>query len=94
MAKSADAADLKSAGRKAVGVQVPLWAPTQSIIEMMSTIARRAFCLLGAIFSVLQSACEVTRVQDVPADPVALNDNALAMAVRYRSQLPNLACSH
>jgi hypothetical protein len=27
MAKSADAADLKSAGRKAVGVQVPLWAP-------------------------------------------------------------------
>jgi hypothetical protein len=30
MAKSADAADLKSAGRKAVGVQVPLWAPIQS----------------------------------------------------------------
>ena len=28
MAKSADAADLKSAGRKAVGVQVPLRAPT------------------------------------------------------------------
>ena len=27
MAKLADAADLKSAGRKAVGVQVPLWAP-------------------------------------------------------------------
>jgi hypothetical protein len=27
MAKSADAADLKSAGRKAVGVQVPLRAP-------------------------------------------------------------------
>jgi hypothetical protein len=31
MAKSADAADLKSAGRKAVGVQVPLWAPIKSI---------------------------------------------------------------
>jgi hypothetical protein len=30
MAKSADAADLKSAGRKAVGVQVPLRAPIQS----------------------------------------------------------------
>jgi hypothetical protein len=30
MAKSADAADLKSAGRKAVGVQVPLWAPSES----------------------------------------------------------------
>jgi hypothetical protein len=30
MAKSADAADLKSAGRKAVGVQVPLWAPLNS----------------------------------------------------------------
>jgi hypothetical protein len=30
MAKSADAADLKSAGRKAVGVQVPLWAPIES----------------------------------------------------------------
>jgi hypothetical protein len=29
MAKSADAADLKSAGRKAVGVQVPLWAPSK-----------------------------------------------------------------
>jgi hypothetical protein len=31
MAKSADAADLKSAGRKAVGVQVPLWAPQKII---------------------------------------------------------------
>jgi hypothetical protein len=31
MAKSADAADLKSAGRKAVGVQVPLWAPSRII---------------------------------------------------------------
>jgi hypothetical protein len=30
MAKSADAADLKSAGRKAVGVQVPLWAPLKN----------------------------------------------------------------
>ena len=29
MAKSADAADLKSAGRKAVGVQVPLRAPAR-----------------------------------------------------------------
>ena len=33
MAKSADAADLKSAGRKAVGVQVPLRAPLESIDE-------------------------------------------------------------
>ncbi len=32
MAKLADAADLKSAGRKAVGVQVPLWAPYRFII--------------------------------------------------------------
>jgi hypothetical protein len=32
MAKSADAADLKSAGRKAVGVQVPLRAPIKSIV--------------------------------------------------------------
>ena len=30
MAKSADAADLKSAGRKAVGVQVPLRAPNKN----------------------------------------------------------------
>jgi len=29
MAKLADAADLKSAGRKAVGVQIPLWAPNK-----------------------------------------------------------------
>ena len=27
MAELVDAADLKSVGRKAVGVQVPLWAP-------------------------------------------------------------------
>jgi hypothetical protein len=32
MAKLADAADLKSAGRKAVGVQVPLWAPKLNLI--------------------------------------------------------------
>jgi hypothetical protein len=31
MAKSADAADLKFAGRKAVGVQIPLRAPIKSI---------------------------------------------------------------
>src|ERR1017187_5917383 len=30
MAKLADAADLKSADRKVVGVQVPLWAPIES----------------------------------------------------------------
>jgi hypothetical protein len=33
MAKSADAADLKSAGRKAVGVQVPLRAPEYPIFK-------------------------------------------------------------
>ena len=40
MAKSADAADLKSAGRKAVGVQVPLWAPLESIIYIIFTDCR------------------------------------------------------
>ena len=35
MAKLADAADLKSAGRKAVGVQVPLWAPIPPIVYGM-----------------------------------------------------------
>jgi hypothetical protein len=39
MAKSADAADLKSAGRKAVGVQVPLWAPSRSS-SLRETISR------------------------------------------------------
>jgi hypothetical protein len=34
MAKSADAADLKSAGRKAVGVQVPLWAPSKQKLTL------------------------------------------------------------
>jgi hypothetical protein len=36
MAKSADAADLKSAGRKAVGVQVPLRAPVREKIRRSS----------------------------------------------------------
>ena len=36
MAKLADAADLKSAGRKAVGVQVPLRAPTKQTSYMQN----------------------------------------------------------
>ena len=56
MAKSADAADLKSAGRKAVGVQVPLRAPENKqlsaeyclgiLVEAVlhQTIATSIFC--------------------------------------------------
>jgi hypothetical protein len=43
MAKLADAADLKSAGRKAVGVQVPLWAPENRLAARI-----RAAILLGS----------------------------------------------
>ena len=39
MAKLADAADLKSAGRKAVGVQVPLWAPTKQKTYMKNGLS-------------------------------------------------------
>ena len=38
MAKLADAADLKSAGRKAVGVQVPLWAPTLNLKSLHNVL--------------------------------------------------------
>ncbi len=43
MAKLADAADLKSAGRKAVGVQIPLRAPSlhQSTSRLSPQLARR-----------------------------------------------------
>ena len=40
MAKLADAADLKSAGRKAVGVQVPLRAPATPSSTSQSSVAR------------------------------------------------------
>ena len=44
MAKLADAADLKSAGRKAVGVQVPLRAPTkQKTYKKNAAREREAF---------------------------------------------------
>jgi hypothetical protein len=41
MAKSADAADLKSAGRKAVGVQVPLRAPDRAVSARGNVCKRR-----------------------------------------------------
>ena len=37
VAELVDAADLKSAGRKAVGVQVPLWAPARYPLENWDT---------------------------------------------------------
>ncbi len=41
MAESVDAADLKSAGRKTVGVQVPLPPSLQGVISMESWAADR-----------------------------------------------------
>ena len=70
MAKSADAADLKSAGRKAVGVQVPLWAPIKSItytIILLRAVPIRLVPLLVPLFSdLLPSACEVIPCRDEP----------------------------
>ena len=54
MAKLADAADLKSAGRKAVGVQIPLRAPIQSILyrDYLSpaTTSKQCWCHLWCRF--------------------------------------------
>jgi hypothetical protein len=49
MAKSADAADLKSAGRKAVGVQVPLWAPRISMLSPRDFTLCPPFRLQGLV---------------------------------------------
>ena len=49
MAKLADAADLKSAGRKAVGVQVPLRAPDNK----GAGLNLETWCCATAIFNLL-----------------------------------------
>ena len=54
MAKLADAADLKSAGRKAVGVQVPLRAPRKqkTYVKQGLPIRVAIFCLVAVLVAV------------------------------------------
>jgi hypothetical protein len=60
MAKSADAADLKSAGRKAVGVQVSLRAPSESIICRLSPQGSISGLSRCAQFCAYLQLCEET----------------------------------
>jgi hypothetical protein len=81
MAKLADAADLKSAGRKAVGVQVPLWAPENGLAARI-----RAAILLGSCFDGGREdrAKELVRrtVQDRLSGPVPDGFQAAGVTIR------------
>ena len=59
MAKSADAADLKSADRKVVGVQVPLRAPMESELIPQKSQALAFYIPRNALFlSMVYGLCD------------------------------------
>jgi hypothetical protein len=66
MAKSADAADLKSAGRKAVGVQVPLWAPTQGLAIFFNR--RHGGIFGGVTYSIFMNLRSLRRASVRPSN--------------------------